>query len=43
MKEDVNHLERGRGEVVGNFNFSALYSLWELGTKGVYWGWGGRA
>lgn len=38
MKEDVNHLEGGRAEVVGKFDFPALYSLWGLGIKGIYWG-----
>lgn len=43
MKEDVSHLEGGRAKVVGKFNFPALYSPWELGIKGIYWGWGGLA
>lgn len=37
LREIVNHLEGGREEDVGNFNFPALCSLWEVGIKAIHW------
>lgn len=41
LREIVNHLEGRREEDVGIFNFPALYSLWEVGIKGIHWEWDG--